>query len=96
MDWDFKTIMAARAILIDNGHLVDMETVRAALTAAIEAQELNPQAIKDAKDLAYEHGYRDALSKVMQSLLDMREKSNAKLAAHNNSRKKQQSDTWTL
>jgi hypothetical protein len=96
MEWEYCGIFAAREILSDKGFLIDMETLREALTAAVVAQELDFESIKKSKDLAYEFGYRDALSKIQQALCDVKEKSNERLAAHKNSGKKQPSDPWTL
>ena len=96
MEWEYRGIFAAREILIEKGFVVDMDTLREALTAAAVAQELDLQSIKKSQDLAYEFGYRDALSKLQQVLCDVKEKSNERLAAHKNSGKKQPSHPWTL
>lgn len=96
MEWEYRGIFAAREILSDKGFLIDFETLREALTAAVVAQELDLVSLKKDRAMAYEYGYRDALQKVTQSLCDIKEKSNEKLAAYKNSGKKQQGDTWTL
>lgn len=96
MDWHNRAVMAAREILIDKGFVIDMEIIREALNAATVAQDFNPQSIKKDKELAYEYGYRDALSEITQSLVDLKKKSNKRLQENPKDPNKNKDNIMTL